>query len=175
MYAGDYRAYETTFSLLTQVIGRAGRREEPGKAIIQTMTPEHYIIGLASAQEYPAFYKVEIDARRQMKYPPFSELCVFGLGGVREAAVRQAADRLLELLCSTARQPQYDGLPMIVLDPTPATVLRVSGKYRYKLLMKLDGSASSRKLVGEVLAKFCADPANREITVYADRNPVTIL
>ena len=175
LYAGDYRAYETTFSLLTQVIGRAGRRELPGKAIIQTTTPEHYIIGQASAQDYPAFYQVEIAARRQMKYPPFTELCVFGLSGTQEAAVKQAADRLLDLLRSTVRQPQYDGLPLIVLDPTPAAVSRVSGKYRYKLLVKLGGSALSRKLVGELLTKFAADPANRDITVYADRNPATIL
>ena len=175
LYAGDYRAYETTFSLLTQVIGRAGRREFPGKAIIQTTTPDHYIIGLASAQDYPAFYKVEIAARRQMKYPPFTELCVFGLAGAQEAAVRQAADRLLTLLKDTVRQPQYDGLPLIVLDPTPAAVPRMAGKYRYKLLAKTDGSALSRQLVGELLVKFAADPAGRDVTVYADRNPATIL
>lgn len=175
LYAGDYRAYETTFSLLTQVIGRAGRRELPGKAIIQTTTPEHYIIGQASVQDYPAFYKVEIAARRQMKYPPFTELCVFGLAGLQEAAVKQAADRLLELLRNTVCQPQYDGLPLIVLDPTPAAVSRVAGKYRYKLLVKLGGSALSRQLVGELLTKFAADPANRDVTVYADRNPAAIL
>ena len=175
LYAGDYRAYETTFSLLTQVIGRAGRRESSGKAIIQTSTPEHYIIGQASAQDYESFYKIEIAARKQMKYPPFTELCVFGLSGTREIAVKQAADRLLELLRNTVRQPQYEGLPLIVLDPTPAAVSRVSGKYRYKLLVKLGGTAASRQLIGELLTKFSADAANREITLYADRNPATIL
>lgn len=175
LYAGDYRAYETTFSLLTQVIGRAGRREFPGKAIIQTTVPEHYIIGQASAQDYPAFYGVEIAARRQMKYPPFTELCVFGLSGTQEAAVREAAMRLLELLRQTVKQPMYEGLPMIVLDPTPAAVARMAGKYRYKVLVKLGGTALSRRLIGELLAQFAADPANREVSVYADRNPATIL
>ncbi len=175
LYAGDYRAYETTFSLLTQVIGRAGRRELPGKAVIQTNTPEHYIIAQASAQDYPAFYQVEIAARKQMKYPPFTELCVFGLSGTQEQAVKQAADRLLALLRHTACEPQYEGLPLIVLDPTPAAVLRLSGKYRYKLIVKLNGTARSRRLIGELLEKFGADPANREVAVYADRDPAMIL
>ncbi len=175
LYAGDYRAYETTFSLLTQVIGRAGRRELPGKAIIQTNTPEHYIIAQASAQDYPAFYRVEIAARKQMKYPPFAELCVFGLSGTQEPAVKQAADRLLALLRKTACTPPYEGLPLIVLDPTPAAVLRVSGKYRYKLIVKLNGTARSRRLIEEVLIAFGTDSASRDISVYADRNPAMIL
>ncbi len=175
LYAGDYRAYETTFSLLTQVVGRAGRRDFPGKAIIQTTTPEHFIIGQASTQDYPAFYGVEIAARKQMKYPPFTELCVFGLSGTNETEVSAAAERLLHVLRQTAAQPNYDGLPLIVLDPTPAAVSRTAGKYRYKLLVKLSGTAASRRFIGEILCRFCAQPANREVSVYADRNPVTIL
>jgi primosomal protein N' (replication factor Y) len=175
LYAGDYRAYENTFSLLTQVIGRAGRRETAGKAIIQTTVPDHYVIGQASVQDFNAFFDVEIAMRKQMKYPPFTELCVFALSGVREAAVKEAAGRLLLLLQQTVTKPAYQGLPMIVLDPTPAAVSRVSGKYRYKLLVKLGGTALSRQLVGEVLAAFAADNENREVSVYADRNPATIL
>lgn len=174
LYAGDYRAYETTFSLLTQVIGRAGRRETAGKAIIQTTTPEHYIIGLAAEQNYPAFYNVEIAARKQMKYPPFSELCVFGLAGVQEAAVRQASLRLLAVLQDTVRQPKYDGVPLIVLDPTPAAVPRVAGKYRYKLMIKIGGTARCRQLIGEVLTRFASDAENRDVSVFADRNPVSM-
>ncbi len=175
LYAGDYRAYETTFSLLTQVIGRAGRRLQPGKAIVQTTTPEHYILGLAAQQDYSAFYDVEIAVRRQMKYPPFAELYVFGVVGSRETAVQQAAQRVLALLRETVQQPAYDGLPLIVLDPTPATVARVSGKYRYKVLIKTAATATARRLVGEVLSRFAADTANRDVTVFADRNPSTIL
>ncbi len=175
LYAGDYRAYETTFSLLTQVIGRAGRREKRGKAVIQTTTPEHYIIGLSAEQNYPAFYNVEITMRRQMKYPPFAELCVFGLAGLNEAAVREASVRLLTVLRQTVQQPRYEGVPLIVLDPTPAAVSRVAGKYRYKLLVKIGGSAVCRRLIGEVLTRFAEDAANRDVSVFADRNPATIL
>ncbi len=174
LYAGDYRAYETTFSLLTQVIGRAGRREWPGKAVIQTTVPDHYVIEQASRQDYPSFYQVEIAARRQMKYPPFTELYVFGLGGVREGAVREASQRLLQLLRETASS-HYAGMPLIALDPTPAAVARVSGKYRYKLLVKLGAGTLSRRFIGEVLTRFAADPVNRDISVYADRNPATIM
>lgn len=175
LYAGDYRAYETTFSLLTQVIGRAGRRELPGKAIIQTTVPEHYIIGQASAQDYPSFYKVEIAARRQMKYPPFTELCVLGLLGNHEPTVQRAAERLLANLQQLVKKPEYEGLPLIALDPAPAAVARVAGKYRYKVLIKLGATALSRRLIGELLTAFCADPANRDVAIYADRNPATIL
>ena len=175
LYAGDYRAYETTFSLLTQVIGRAGRRELPGKAIIQTTVPDHYIIGLASAQDYPSFYKIEIATRRQMKYPPFTELCVFGLSSMSESAARDAAARLLAVVQEVVGREAYHGLPLIALDPTPAAVARVAGKYRYKLLIKVGGTALSRRMIGDVLTQFAADPKNREVSVYADRNPVTIL
>ncbi len=175
LYAGDYRAYETSFSLLTQVVGRAGRRQQAGRALIQTTVPEHYIIDLASRQDYPAFYEVEIAARRQLKYPPFTELCVFGLAGTRESAVRTAAERLLGVLREVALRPAYAGMPLIALDPIPAAVARLSGKYRYKLLVKLGGSAVSRRFIGEVLAAFGADPACREVCLSADRNPATVL
>ena len=73
------------------------------------------------------------------------------------------------------RRKAFEGLPLIALDPTPAAVARVAGKYRYKVLIKVGGTALSRRLVGEVLARFTVDPNNRDVSVYADRNPVTVL
>ena len=81
LYAGDFRAYEKTFSLITQVVGRSGRGERKGRAVLQTTNPEHYIIQLASQQDYESFYKEEIALRRAMVFPPVCDLCIFGFSG----------------------------------------------------------------------------------------------
>ncbi len=175
LFAGDYRSFETTFSLLTQVIGRAGRRENLGKAIIQTAVPEHYVIHLAAQQDYEAFYQVEIAARKLMKYPPFSDLCMFGFVGTSELAVANGAHQFLRLIKQAAAQPEYEGLPLIVLDPTPASVARVSGKYRYKLMVKFVNQARSRELIRQLLTDFSYLPTTKDVTVFADINPASIL
>lgn len=175
LYAEDYRSFETAFSLLTQVIGRAGRRGTPGKAIIQTTVPSHYVIELSSQQDYPAFYEVEIAARKLMKYPPFADIGMFGFVGTNETAVKTAAVRLLALLRQTAAQPEFERLPLIALDPAPAAVSRVAGKYRYKAIVKLTNTARTRALIAQVLSDFATLPESKGVTVFADINPATIL
>ncbi|MBQ9964729.1 MAG: primosomal protein N' [Clostridia bacterium] len=174
LYAEDYRSFETAFSLLTQVIGRAGRREAVGKAVIQTMVPEHYVIDFASKQAYPQFFEVEIAARKMMKYPPFADVAMFGFVGANEQAVKAAAHGFLELLKKTASSPTYAGLPFIALDPTPASVARVAGKYRYKLIVKLSNTTLTRTLIAELLDTFPKTAAGKTVSVYADINPATI-
>ena len=175
LYAEDYRSFETAFSLLTQVIGRAGRRDTPGKAIIQTTVPAHYVIEMAAKQDYAAFYNVEIDARKLMKYPPFADIGMFGFVGTDETAVKTAAVRLLALLQQTASQPEFAALPLIALDPAPAAVSRVAGKYRYKAIVKLKNTAPTRALIAQVLSAFAALPESKGVTVFVDMNPSTIL
>ncbi len=175
LYEGDFRAYEKAFALFTQVVGRAGRREQTGKAVLQTTVPDHPVIRLASEQNYPAFYENELAVRRTLNYPPFADLCMFGLCGADEAAVAQAAKRLLGMLGKAVSQPPYDTLPIIALDPTPATVLRVAGKYRYKLLIKCKNTTATRQMIAQLLTDFADDGANRGITVYADMDPLNIL
>lgn len=174
LYSEDFRSYETTFSLLTQVIGRAGRRDTAGKAVIQTYTPEHYVIDFAARQDYPGFYELEIAARRMMKYPPYADLCLFGFVGMQEAVVQQAAIRFLqELQRLTVRE--YADVPMIVLDPTPAAVARMAGKYRYQVLMKTKNTARLRELVRRVVIEANRCPENKGVSVFADMNPLTLL
>lgn len=174
LYSEDFRSYETTFSLLTQVIGRAGRRDTAGEAVIQTYTPEHYVIDFAARQDYPGFYELEIAARRMMKYPPYADLCLFGFVGMQEAAVQQAAIRFLqELQRLTVRE--YADVPMIVLDPTPAAVARMAGKYRYQVLMKTKNTARLRELVRRVVIDANHCPENKGVSVFADMNPLTLL
>ncbi len=174
LYTADYRAFETTFSLLTQVVGRAGRRDTVGKAVIQTFVPENYVIELAAKQDYPAFMETEIAARKMMKYPPYSDLCMFGFVGVMEKAVADAASSFMGMLREKATTA-YTDVPLIALDPTPAAVARVSGKYRYKLIVKTKNTARMRAMVGELLAAFAKAPQHKTVTVYADIHPVSLL
>lgn len=174
LYGGDYRSFETTFSLLTQVVGRAGRRDVSGKAIIQTFTPENYVIELASKQDYENFYETEIAARRMMRYPPYTDLCMFGFSGLDEAGVRQAAFRFMSRL-KDAVTNEYKELPVIVLDPTPAAVSRVAGKYRYKLIMKTRNNAVMRKMTAQLITEFSRMSENRAITIFVDVNPAGIM
>ena len=174
LYGDDYRCYETSFALLTQVIGRAGRRDEESLAVIQTYTPDNYVIELAAKQDYPAFYETEIEMRRMMKYPPYTDLCQFGFVGAREPAVRDAAARFLQELRRTVTE-RYPDVPVIALDPTPATVSRVSGKYRYKLLIKTAGSTRARQMIAEALTEFSKQPQSKDVTVFADLNPASMM
>lgn len=176
LYSGDFRSYESAFSLLTQVVGRAGRRDLPGKAVIQTYCPEHYVIELASRQDYPGFYAVEIAARKAMKYPPYTDLCQFGFVGIKEDLVKAAAERLLEMLRNWVTSGgKYEGLPVIVLDPAPAIVSKVAGRYRYKLLMKTVNNATLRQMLSELMIAFYKAPENSTVHLFIDINPMNIL
>ena len=174
LYAGDFRRFETTFALLTQVVGRAGRRDAPGKAIIQTYTPENHVIELASKQDYQGFFKIEIAARKMMKYPPYTDLCMFGFLGKEESEVKQAAMRFLKML-ENAVTGEYKELPVIVLDPTPASVAKVAGKYRYKIIMKTINNSLLRKMTERLLIDFSRSPENKSVSVFVDINPEYIL
>lgn len=174
LYSDDYRSYETTFALLTQVIGRAGRRSEQGLAVVQTYTPDNPVIELAAEQDYTGFFGLEIASRKMMHYPPYADLFLFGFTGLQEQRVRQASRRMLELLRSAAMGGHSD-LPMIALDPTPAAVVRVAGKYRYKMLVKARNTKPMRDLVRELMHTLNSDPAARGVTVYVDINPASML
>ncbi len=174
LYSDDYRSYETTFSLLTQVIGRAGRRERQGQAVIQTYTPDNPIIELASDQDYRGFYDMEIASRKMMRYPPYADLFMFGFSALQEASVQQAARWMLTRLRAAATG-DYADLPLIALDPTPAGVLRVAGRYRYKLVIKAQNTARMRDLVRELLHAFDKEPQLRGVRVFVDINPASML
>ena len=174
LYSDDYRSYETTFSLLTQVIGRAGRRAEQGLAVVQTYTPDNPVIELAAQQNYTDFFALENSARRMMRYPPYADLFMFGFSGLQEHKVRQAAQRMLQLLREAA-MGDYAGLPIIALDPTPAAVVRVAGKYRYKMLVKARNTKLMRDMVRYLLHTVHSDPAARGVSIYVDINPASML
>lgn len=174
LYSDDYRSYETTFSLLTQVIGRAGRRQEQGLAVVQTYTPDNAVIALSAGQDYPGFYELEDLSRKTMHYPPYADLFLFGFSGLQEQKVRQAANKMLQLL-RNAVIGEYTDLPVIALDPTPAAVVRVAGKYRYKMLVKARNTKRMRDMVRQLLHTLNSDPVTRGVTAYVDINPASML
>lgn len=174
LYSDDFRSYERAFSLLTQVVGRSGRGRYAGTALIQTHTPENGLFRLAASQDYPAFYKGELAIRRAMLYPPFVDICMVGFSGAAEEKVRQASVFFLDLLQKTARL-QYASLPMRVLKPTPASVVKVNGRYRYKILIKCRNSKPFRDFISRLLICFPQERRFSGVTVFADMNPDTIL
>ncbi|MBE6762961.1 MAG: primosomal protein N' [Ruminococcaceae bacterium] len=174
LFCDDFRSFETTFALLTQVIGRAGRRSEEGTALVQTYAPENEVIAQAAAQDYLAFYRSEIEARRAMGYPPYTDLYLFGLSGLKENDVKTAAQKLLSILRYLAGH-KYPDLKLIVLDPSPATVSKIAGKFRYKLLMKTVNTARLREMVTEALEAYQHEGISKYVSVYADVNPSAML
>lgn len=174
LYSDDYRSYETTFSLLTQVIGRAGRRQEQGLAVVQTYTPDNPVIELAANQNYIDFFTLEHASRKAMHYPPYADLFLFGFTGLQEQKVRQAAKRMLQLLREAATG-EFNDVPVVALDPTPASVVRVAGKYRYKMLVKARNLKRTRDMIRYLLHTMHTDAASRGVSVYVDINPASML
>ena len=174
LYLDDYRSLERSFSLLTQVVGRAGRGEYPGLALVQTINPYNEIIQLAAKQDYPAFYDSEIRMRKLMTYPPYCDLCLLGVTGESEQLVKSGAKVLLEQLRGLT-QGEYKGVKVIALGPMPARVGRVNNRFRWRLLLKCANTAQVRALVSQILITFGKDARFTQVSAYADMNPENIL
>ena len=169
LYSDDYRSYERAFSLLTQVVGRSGRGREKGMAVIQTHTPDNLIISMAAKQDYESFYNTEIRVREAMLYPPFADICLIGFVGENQALTLKAANGFLQDFVSEASQ-NYPKLPLRLLGPSPAAVVKVSNKFRYKLIIKCKNNRSFRKLLSKVLLSFDGRREFSKVTAYADMN-----
>lgn len=170
LYNDDFRSLERTFSLLTQVVGRSGRGKHPGKAIIQTLTPENEVIRLAARQDYDAFFATEIRMRKLMIYPPFCDICVIGFSGADEVKTRVASQRALDKI-KELTESEYRDEKLIVLGPLPARVPKVNKKFRYRLIIKCRNTKGFRSMITEVLKSFYGDSKFSSVSVYADMNP----
>ena len=166
LFAQGFRAYETVFSLITQVVGRSGRAKDPGFAIIQTTDPDNPVLNLAAAQDYDAFFEQEIAYRRLGLYPPFCGLCVIGFAGGKEIEVARAAARFSALLGQqAAKQPD---LPLRVLGPTPGNIEKINDNYRYKLTIKCRNDRRFRDLVRETLGLYEQEKLPSKASVVVD-------
>ena len=173
MHSDDFRAFERTFSLLTQVIGRSGRGNEPGIAIVQTHEPENDVIELACNQDYNGFYSTEIVTRRLMIYPPYCDIVMLGISAVGNEITRLAALKLFELI-KNSLEKQNDGIKMIILGPTVANVPRVNSKYRQRIILKTKNTPKFREFLHKILLEFYT-VSDKNVSVFVDINPETII
>lgn len=169
LYADDYRSYERSFSLLTQVVGRSGRGSSKGIAVIQSYTPDNLIIAMAAKQDYDTFYNTEINVRQAMLYPPFADICLIGFVGENQSQTLRAANAFLSSFISLAKS-DYPNLPLRVLGPSPALVVKVSNKFRYKLIIKCKNNREFRKMLSRLLVQFGKNKEFASVTAYADMN-----
>lgn len=171
LYLDDYRAGERTFSLITQVIGRAGRQKKPGKAIIQTFNPEHPVLKLAAAQDYKTFYKNEIALRRSLVFPPFCDIFLITVTSKSEdeciSACRNFYNRLI------AGQKNLPSVKLIIFGPFEAPVYKVNEKYRWRFIIKAKNNKATRALFADNIRELCSKSSGR-YTISADINPNNI-
>ena len=170
LYAQNYHAAERTYSLLAQVVGRAGRGERPGRAVIQTYHPENEVIQAAAKQDYETFYQNELRMRSLRRYPPFADLFTLTVSGLDELRVIAAARALCDALRYASSQPPLSGLDVEVLGPAGAPVVKVNNRYRYCVYLCGKGGSVLRRTVSEYLLAFYARKENRGLDIFADCN-----
>ena len=168
LYAEDYRAHERTFSLITQVVGRAGRGKKPGRAVLQTFTPGNPILAAAARQDYPGFYEEEIRLRERLGTPPFRELILVTVSGPDENGALRAA-----LLAAALLREQVGsiGADIVVLGPTEAPIFKVSGRYRYRICLSLSDTRTACRIVSAAVKALRAKKEFRGYSVTADYKP----
>ena len=172
LYVDDYRAGERTFSLLTQVVGRAGRGSKEGRAIIQTFTPENDVITAAARQDYDSFYEDEIALRKLRGCPPFSSIFVITVSGKEESQTLRVCAFLRDTLNKWFQMEPYVSWPCQILGPAPAAVAKVNNRYRYQLTLTAENRRPVRELVAHLVRCAQADRKNRGVSITADIDPM---
>ena len=170
LYTDSFRAAETTFNMLTQVVGRSGRGDASGQALIQTMVPQHSVINLAAAQDYDGFYEMEIRLRRAQDLPPFVDLATITFTGEDEAALLRGATKFRDSLVHYFHHPDNANEAGSVLGPAPCAVPKINYNYRYRLSLRCHITGSVRQMLSSLLRQFAQDRANRGVSVFIDIN-----
>ncbi|WP_337765486.1 primosomal protein N' [Dysosmobacter sp.] len=170
LYVDNYQAAERTFSLLTQVVGRAGRGGKTGRAVIQTYTPGNDVIRCAARQDYDAFYESEIRMRRLRRYPPFADLFTVTVSGTEEGRVLRAAVSVRETLRQLCRRPELAAGEPEVLGPAPAPVVKVNNRFRYRCTLVGKNDKATREMLAWLQKDFAKDSANRGMNLFVDHN-----
>lgn len=171
LYNDDFRSTERAFDLLTQVVGRSGRGEKSGRAVIQTLAPENAVIELAADQDYKEFYKTEIAIRKALVYPPYCDICVVGFSASSENTAKNAAQYFFNMF-KEKLQDEYSGEKVIVLGPVAPKLAKINNRFRERLIIKCHNSANFRKLISECLKAFLTNKYYADkVTAYADMNP----
>lgn len=174
LYSDDFRSFEKTFSLLTQVVGRSGRGNTKGKAIIQTNDPDNDIIMLAAKQDYESFYQNEIMTRKIMVYPPFCELTVAYVLAADRGMAESGATFVAEFV-KNKLQGEFADVKIIALGPIICSVPKVNNKYRYRVIFKHKADKATRKMFDALLNDFSENRNFKDTTLVLDRNPDSII
>ena len=164
----SFRAYERTFDMLTQVIGRSGRGTKAGEAVIQTIDPDNPIIRIASRQDYRSFYNSEIRLRKAHLYPPYCHICAVCFSAESSDQGKTAANRFVEQIRETFSQEK--NVPVRVIGPAPMRVPIVGKQYRWRLILKSRGDAKFRELLGKCLVEVRKRPGVGSTRIYIDFN-----
>ena len=170
LYTGGYRSGETTFNMLTQVVGRAGRGDFPGRAVVQTLVPEHQVIRLAAEQDYDSFYELEVNMRRVQSVPPFGDVATVTFTGQEETAVLRGGAKFRDSLNACLRQEPYTQENCTVLGPAPCVVPKINYNFRYQLTLRCRMTRQLRLLIAHLLRQFSQDKANRGVSAFVDVN-----
>ncbi len=169
LYTGDFRSYEHTFSLITQVIGRSGRGHKPGRAFLQTYMPDHYVLNLAANQDYKEFYSQEIAVRKAFLYPPLCDLCVVGISGKDDEAVEAAGKYFLDVMKKYISR-EKPKIVLRVLGLARCGFERIDERYRYRIILKCKNTSDFRNFLASVIKQACKSKKFNGITIYADLN-----
>ena len=161
----DYRATERTFQILTQVAGRAGRENLPGKVIIQSYNPENFSIQDAQKQNYEEFYQTELALRKQLKYPPFCDIIVIGFNSIDEQEIEKVSNIAYGFINSNLNQEEFK-----IFKPMPSPIDKIQNKYRWRIIIKGNMNEKANETLNELLKKlYEKDYKKTKITI--DVNP----
>jgi primosomal protein N' (replication factor Y) len=169
LHLPDFRSSEKTFQLLTQVSGRAGRHELPGKVIVQTYTPDHYSIELASTYDFPAFYQKEMGMRRTFRYPPYVFLVLMTVSHPNKVKVIQITQRIVQLLLGNLQNDT------VVLGPTPSPIAKMKDRYRYQCMIKYRNEPQLRELIKKIMDQFAEDVRKDDLQIHVDMQPYQLM
>lgn len=169
LHLPDFRSSEKTFQLLTQVSGRAGRHELPGEVIVQTYTPEHYSITLASTYEYLQFYRTEMNTRRTFQYPPYVFLALLTVSHENRVKVVQTTQKMVQLLSKHVNEKT------VILGPTPSPIARMKDRYRYQCMIKYKHEPQLRNLIRKIIQQFDEDIRKDDLKITVDMQPYQLM
>ncbi len=172
LYLNDYKANERTFSLLTQVIGRAGRADRKGCAMVQTSNPEHPILRISADQDYERMYENEIALRSSLVFPPYCDMVLFTFGSASENELMTGATQFTEMF-KRLRAEKYGDVAAQIFGPMEAPIYKINGVYRMRVVIKTRLNAPSRRLISEAYSEI-SKTAGKRIAISADVNPTNL-
>lgn len=169
LHLPDFRSAEKTFQLLTQVSGRAGRHELPGEVLIQTYTPEHYTVELASKYDYEQFFYKEMQIRKKFQYPPYYYLALITVSHPNQIYTIEVAQRMAKMLNSRLSGQSK------VLGPTPSPLLRIKDRYRYQCMVKYKVESKLQMTIKRILQVYEEDMQKNDLQIVVDFQPYHLM